>query len=275
MNIAYVIFPFIENYIANKEVRKKRDKYSDRLNKINNSDSITIEVLKQKYGDSLFVKDKLEDKAKSNVVAITISITLILGASSLLNSVYSKFSFACMRWIVFAIFITALVYIIIAGILSIRVIINENMISTVMLNKHALDEKHLRQEYDKCTESNEYQNIIRNNGVYSSYGCMRNALVCLFIIAVLAVIPYATKQNAQSLSVNTNSGYNIVFSSDAVNHILQYKDQAIIEAIVIDAVNKGTLNSKPAGILNDTQKLFIKASMINKTVTILIVEIYK
>jgi hypothetical protein len=134
---------------------------------------------------------------------------------------------------------------------------------------------YLRQEYDKCTESNEYQNIIRNNGVYSSYGCIQNALVCLFIIGVLAIIPYTVKQSATSSSVNANSGYSIVFASDALNHIIQYKDQAIIEATVVDAINNGKITSTSAGIINDSQNLFIKASMTNKTVTVSIVESYQ
>lgn len=62
---------------------------------------------------------------------MTISITLILGASSLLNSIYSKFPYASIYWISFILFVLAVMYMIIAGVLSIRVLMNENTVYTV------------------------------------------------------------------------------------------------------------------------------------------------
>lgn len=274
--LIFLIFPFTENYFKNKIVRVKRDKFSNKLSQINNPNVISTDILKQQYSDALLIKDKLEDKAKSNIVAVTISITLILGASNLLNSIYSKFSYASICWVSFILFVFALIYMIIAGVLSIRVLINENIIYTISLEKYAQDEKSLHQEYDTCTEANINQNLIRNNGVYASYGCIRNALICLFVIAVMAVFPYTLRQNIQPLSVNSSNGYNIVYSSDAVNYIAQNNDQVIIETTIVDAVKKGEISSStPIGIINNTEKLFIKANIFNKTITVFLVEGFK
>jgi hypothetical protein len=274
--LIFLIFPFLENHTKNKKVRDKRDKFENHLSQIKNSSAILTDILEKKYSDTLFVKDKLEDKAKSNIVAITISITLILGASNLLDSIYLKFSYAGFYWISFILFILALIYMMIAGVLSTRVLINENTIYIISLEKYAQEEKILRQEYDTCTEANINQNLIRNNGVYASYGCIRNALICLFVIAVMVVFPYNSKHNTQSLSVNSNNSYSVVYLSDAVNHITQNNDKAIVEAMVVDAVKKGEISSStPVGIINDTEKIFIKANIVNKTITIFLVEDFK
>jgi hypothetical protein len=275
-SLIFLIFPFLDNYFKNKIIRAKRDKFSNQLNQINNSKAIITDVLKQQYSNTIIVKDKLEDKAKSNIIAVTISITLILGASNLLSSIYSKFPYVGIHWISFILFVLAVIYMIIAGVLSIRVLMNENIVYTISLENYTLDETDLRQEYDTCTVANINQNLIRNNGVNTSYECIRNALICLFAIAVMVVFPYTTKQNIQSLSVQSSNGYNIVYSSDAVNYITQNNDQTIVETMVIDAVNKGEISSStPVGIINGSNKLFVKANIVNKTITVFIIEGYK
>lgn len=62
---------------------------------------------------------------------MTISIMLILGASSLLNSIYSKFLYTSIYWISFILFVLTIIYMIIVKVLLIRVLINENIVYTV------------------------------------------------------------------------------------------------------------------------------------------------
>jgi hypothetical protein len=272
--LIYLICPFVENYIKNKAVRDKRDEFTNEISEIKNSDAISMDVIRQKYSDTILAKDKLEDKAKSNIIAVTISITLILSASSLLNNFYIKFP--SIYWISFILFITALIYMIIAGILSIKILMNENIVYTIPLKTYALCDVDLREEYDTCTVANVNQNLIRNNGVNTSYQCIRNALICLFAIVVMVVFPFTAKQNAQALSVQSSNGYSIFYSSDAVNYIAQNNDQMVVEAMVIDAVNKGEINSsKPVRIINGSDKLFVKANIENKIITVFLVEGYK
>lgn len=270
------IFPFVDNYLKNKDIRAKRDENYNRLHKIENSDAISFDVIKQKYADTISTKDKLEDKAKSNIIAVTIAITLILGASSLLNGIYAKFSYNGIYWFSFILFVSAVTYMIIAGVLSIRVLMNENIVYTISLETYALVDVDLREEYDTCTVANINQNLIRNNGVNTSYECIRNALICLFTIAVVVVFPYKAKQNVQALSFQSRIGYNIVYSSDAVDYITRNNDQSIVETMVINAVNDGDINSStPVGIINQSDKLFAKANIVNGTITVFLVEGYK
>jgi hypothetical protein len=271
-----LVFPFVDNYLTNKSIRVKRDEYNNHLNKIENSSAISFDVIKQKYADTISAKDKLEDKAKSNIVAVTIAITLILGASSLLNGIYAKFSYNSMYWFSFVLFVSAVIYMIIAGVLSISVLMNENTVYTISLETYALVDVDLREEYDTCTVANINQNLIRNNGVNTSYECIRNALICLFAIAVMVVFPYKDKQNVKALSYQSHSGYDIVYSSDAVDYITQNNNQASVETMLIKAVNNGDINSStPVGIISQSDKLFVKANIINRTITVFIVENYK
>ena len=48
---------------------------------------------------------------------------------------------------------------------------------------------------EKYVEMNISQNIIRNNIVYSSYICIRNALICVLVLFVLVSIPFTTAKS--------------------------------------------------------------------------------
>jgi DNA/RNA-binding domain of Phe-tRNA-synthetase-like protein len=89
-----IIFPLYANYIANGKVRKRIDNLIKRQNSPDEDttesvvDEVDIEVYREMYHDTFKIKDKLEDKAKTNVVGVTIAITLIMGASGVINTIY-------------------------------------------------------------------------------------------------------------------------------------------------------------------------------------------
>ena len=60
---------------------------------VDNADKLSLESLKEQYADTFEIKDKLEDKAKTNIIGITISITLIMGASGILSALAKLISF--------------------------------------------------------------------------------------------------------------------------------------------------------------------------------------
>lgn len=57
------------------------------------------------------------------------------------------------------------------------------------ISSFLLDRTDLRNVYVKCISKNRMQNIIRNNGIYTSYECIRNAFVCLFFILSVIIFP--------------------------------------------------------------------------------------
>ena len=136
------------------------------------------------------VKDKLEDKAKTNVMSVSISITLIMGASNFLSVVNKKFcQNPFISWLNFVLFIISVSYMLIAGIFVVRMLISENKKYVIALDKIVGDDNALKEEYSIRIAQNQYANIIRNNYVFTSYECIRNALLCLFISLIFVAIP--------------------------------------------------------------------------------------
>ena len=69
-----VLFPMYANYKTNKSLRQKLEVNDvGILSYMDNAEDISTESLKQEYQETLRIKDKLEDKAKTNVVGITIT----------------------------------------------------------------------------------------------------------------------------------------------------------------------------------------------------------
>ena len=94
------IFPMVANFQANKKVREKLHPKNEAgtyiepegvLYCIENHDRISIEVIEEQYDDAFRTKDKLEGKAKTNIIGVTISITLIMGASGVLSVLNEKY----------------------------------------------------------------------------------------------------------------------------------------------------------------------------------------
>ena len=172
-----IIFPLYENRKAKKIIQAKmfpRNEQGEDV--IENSDKISTEKLKELYDNTLKTKDKLEDKAKTNIIGITISVSLIIGASGLLSAINIKFgnSFIALCAIIFL--IAGVTYMILAGLLVIHVLIGENETYNVNLSSIVNGEELLRDDYDKCIAQNQRKNIIRNNYVFTSYACIRNSL---------------------------------------------------------------------------------------------------
>lgn len=76
-----------------------------------------------------------------------------------------------------------------------KLLFNENTMSTVKLSNLATNDVDTKEKYDDCTNRNISQNIIRNNIVYSSYICIRNALICVLVLFVLVSIPFTTAKS--------------------------------------------------------------------------------
>lgn len=82
------IFPSLSVRKANKKLKEKINSKDNQSNVafMDNVDVISIESFRKKYAETFDVKNKFEDKAKTNVIGITIAITVIMGASGLIDS---------------------------------------------------------------------------------------------------------------------------------------------------------------------------------------------
>lgn len=188
-----IIFPFHANCKANSIIKSRmrpNDEIEESvipsgvLQRVDCPDNIRNEVLEDLYEQTFKTKDKLEDKAKSNVMGITISVSLIVGSTKLLSYVNSEAERLC----IIILLIISVFYMIVSGWLVIHMLIDENETYVIKLNSLAEGGGSLRADYDQCILLNQYKNLIRNNYLFASYACIRNALISLFIMFLLIVI---------------------------------------------------------------------------------------
>lgn len=182
-----LVFPMISNYQVNADLRKKIHHKDENgqdiepesiLSYIENSDLINLDILKGWYDETFKAKEKIEDKAKTNIIGISISITLIMGASGILSVLNNKYPSPAVSWVAFVLIVVSIIYMLTAGILIIRLLTNENEIYMVTLSELASGGEILRDQYGKRISQNQNKNVIRNNYLFTSYECIRN-FTCL------------------------------------------------------------------------------------------------
>lgn len=88
MNIINEMFPNFEGQSANKKIAAKIKQIDD--NPLVIPEDSTIPLLQEEYERASKIKDKLEDKAKSTIFAITIAATLIMGASNIVGELLNN-----------------------------------------------------------------------------------------------------------------------------------------------------------------------------------------
>lgn len=275
-----MIFPMYANHIYNKEIQRKIENFGENKESLVYIKKFNIEFYKEQYSDTFKIKDKLEDKAKTNVIGITITISLILGASGIVSTIYGKYPHFYIKWIAFGVLSSAVIYMISAGILAIQVLITNNKMYFVNVanSTEVSDEQILLLEYKDCIDLNRLQNLIRNNSIFTSYECIKNALFCLFLIFVLSILPAKTVDkpiNENNIINNSiDSRYEIFYSKSAIDFFKVDDIQNNVEATILNNIeNKGNNNSdESVGIADNINKVFIKYVYFDNKITVLLVE---
>ena len=281
-----LVFPMISNCQANAKLRKKIHPKDENgqdiepesiLSYIENSDLINLDILKGWYDETFKAKEKIEDKAKTNIIGISISITLIMGASGILSVLNNKYPSPAVSWVAFVLIVVSIIYMLTAGILIIRLLTNENEIYMVTLSELALGGKILRDQYGKRISQNQNKNVIRNNYLFTSYECIRNSLVCLFVILILTTIPINLKsEDISDNALYQSETYSILYTSSVVDYIQKHDAQSIVERSIFEAVERieKNNNAQALGIIDERNHLFIKFRVIDNSIEILLIEPY-
>lgn len=281
-----LVFPMISNYQANANLREKIHPKDENgqdiepesiLSYIENSDRINLDILKDRYDETFKTKEKIEDKAKTNIIGISISITLIMGASGILSVLNNKYLSPAVSWVAFVLIVVSIIYMLTAGILIIRLLTNENEVYMVTLSELASGGEILRDQYGKRISQNQNKNVIRNNYLFTSYECIRNSLVCLFVILILTTIPIDLKSDDISdNALYQSETYSIMYTSLAVDYIQKHDAQSIVERSIFEAVERieKNNNAQALGIIDEKNHLFIKFRVIDDTIEILLIEPY-
>lgn len=123
----------------------------------------------------------------------------------------------------------------IAGIMSIQVLIKENILHSIPLSERTKKDK--KSIYIK-TQLNVNQNLIRNNIIFSAYESIRNSVICLIVIFILTIIPYSNKNDDSAIQLNQVSYDNICFGGGAVVWLSENKNDKELFDNVIAIYNK-------------------------------------
>lgn len=243
------VIPILDVISANGKLKKKNSIQDIEIP--GNLSEIDIKCLDDDYKSTIDAKNRFEDKAKTILAALTIAITLILNLSKIIDTVLEKFRHPVINILIFILAILAIIYMLMAGIMSIQVLIKENVVYPIPL----IDRTNQNKEsiYIK-TQLNINQNLIRNNIVYSAYRSIRNSVFCLVIIFILAILPFQISRNENVVYEENYKYENISFGIDAINWIFNNSQVDICWEKIIDKYDEepsaiGNIYDKENGII--------------------------
>lgn len=223
------IIPVFDAIKANKILKQKnKAQHIEIPDKI---EDIDIKYLEEDYKNTIDTKNRFEDKAKTIIAALTIAITLILNLSKMIDDVSEKFADPVINILVFVLAIFAILYMLMAGIMSIQVLIKENLIYSISLQERIGQDK---QNIFIKTQMNINQNLIRNNIIFSAYRSIRNSVFCLVIIFVLAILPFHESNNESVGYGSMEIHENVSFGIDAVEWLVENENKNISFDKIID-----------------------------------------
>ena len=266
-----VLLPFVRLWFANSSIRKAIKTIEEQFGDNDIPENVQNEMAKNliaEYQRSFSIKDKLEDKAKTNIIAITISITLVMGSSGVVSSAIKNQSIHLMQIVTVSLFIASVFFMIYAGIIALQVLMDKNKSYFYTGDVEGI-EKNIdsRVVCYKSTQLNDKINHIRNNSIYTSFACIRNALVCLFIVMVLVLsTTFLPQPNIDSVPISMQNG-QVFYSEQATT----YLDANIVMGIVdeIDALiwkqfHEGKINiNQIVGLIDTNHNIFIKVKVVS------------
>ena len=194
MKIFSLLFPFYQLHNSTQEINKKIEKlmkspetYNFEYAPIN--PAIKKDVLKETLNSVLSNKQELENKAKSSLIAITISSALIFSIVQLLqNTENQPIAIMIALTIISSL---SLLYMVIAGILSLYTLSEINKVCFPFPEDGLLDNKDQKEGLAQDIEGNYLYNMKRNNYMNTSYKCIVvsiTLLVVIFLISSISII---------------------------------------------------------------------------------------
>lgn len=253
------IIPIIDIHKANKRLRKKNSSVSN-IEIPENIEQIDIKYLEDDYKATIEAKNRFEDKAKTIIAALTISITLILNLSKIIDTIGTKIPLPYFDYVIFLLAVFSIFYMLMAGIMSIQVLIKENLLYPISLEKRN-DKKSIFQS----TQQNVNQNIIRNNIIYASYLSIRNSVICLLIIFGLAIYPYQVTDNGNTNNTQINNGIQLVYGKDAVEWLFNNSQKNIDFDRIIEAYKNICNDGTKKNIYDKKQGLIVTVEFQNNS----------
>lgn len=253
------LIPFIAIRKSNNTLRKKNQDPST-IEIPNNIEEIDYNCLEDDYKATIEAKNRFEDKAKSIIAALTIAITLILNISKIIDTITTKIPLPYFNYIIFVLAVFSIMYMLMAGIMSIQVLIKENLLYPISLMDRTRQNK---KNIFKATKQNINQNLIRNNIIYAAYLSIRNSVICLLIIFVFAIFPYQISENIDSHLTQAKNEANLAYSNEAIEWIIYNNQKNINFDKIIEVYTNKYNDGTPQNIYDKSQGIIVTIELQN------------
>lgn len=191
----YEVLPFIQPICFNRNPRKRIKKYEQKPEVEFYIKGLSLEKLEKLHFKAMERRKMLDDKAKVNVSSIALALALLAASIAFVNgpktSSYISLNYYSTSNI--SIFIVSCLYLFLAGISALL-----SLKLTVVYDFYIKDEieligtsdnvriykliKYIKLNYDLTT--------IKENYVNCSYLCLRNAIICLFLLILSLVFGF-------------------------------------------------------------------------------------
>lgn len=199
MNMSFIkrvfddfLFPFSDLTKKTISINKKIDKLSNperveayNYEYANDDEKIEDKILLDILKETIENKKILEDKAKSTLIAITISSTLIFNIIKFMQD--SKNSIIALIVLAFFSFLS-LIYMVVAGVLSLYSIGEINKVSIMFPDDYLKDKKDKNVQIAENIEYNYLHNLKRNNYMTVSYKCIITSISFLVLIFIVSTV---------------------------------------------------------------------------------------
>lgn len=179
-------------YNANRKLEKKINvllSTGTEFGIYSNYIDLTEEQMMDFYNQSLKNKNSIEDKSKASLIAITLSISLVVGLISVILKLNDSSSVSMVFKIMIALLSLIVVfYMAVAGVLSLYCLGQINSVYLLRPEDMVLNGDDKKKEIAICTECNDRTNTMRNNYMYASYRSIIIALIILLVLFMSIVI---------------------------------------------------------------------------------------
>lgn len=253
------IIPIIDIYKSNKTLREKNRAISN-IDIPENIEQIDIKFLEDDYKATIETKNRFEDKAKTIIAALTIAITLILNLSKIIDTIGTKIPLPYFGYVIFILAIFSILYMLMAGIMSIQVLIKENLLYQISLEKRT-DKKRIFQS----TQQNINQNLIRNNIIYAAYLSIRNSVICLLVIFGLAIYPYQVSKNTNTNNIQISNGVELVYGNGAVEWLFNNSQKKLDFDRIVEAYENICNDGTQKNIYDKKQGIIVTIEVQNNS----------
>ena len=162
----------------------------------------------------------------------------------------------------------------IAGYISISTLAAENIIHRPLIEDSSLSEHDLKSKYYLSNKLNIDLNIKRNNYLYASYICIRNALILLIILFGIIAFPINSISYTEKNKVLSTGSF--LYSENSTSFINKNTNFSQFENDLKANIDLVSLNDgEKSAFVIESLKIFVKIAKENNMILVLQIESYK